>query len=290
MQDLTWNDVDSSAQRAEIRRLLSQYHREHFEKGKFPSGIPAEILEKLEYVTNQNKKSNCLFITINYKPEPTEYKSPPIGKPVPDSIPYIYASETLEKIARAHNKLINKKWIKDLAYVFESGENEHLHTHILIHRNGKVPSEVIREFKSPVSKLCNTENPHCFNVKFLPDDPDIWLQKIEYMMGNKTDSKLESVKNSEITLKEMNLSIKSELKIPIGIQFVGTRFPTLVETRTKESSSDSEETDAEASEDSDDSATEEVHQPGGIYGRRNGDRSQSLQNGENGQKPLECGT
>lgn len=101
----------------------------------------------------------------------------------------------LKTLIKCQQKMINKKWIDVYSYVYETTTNNHIHTHTLIKAQYE-PARARKELASSVKDICDITNVHCF--KFVVLDAEKAAQKLKYMLGEKKDSKLESV---ELTKK-----------------------------------------------------------------------------------------
>lgn len=166
--------------RAEIKIYEKLYYDQllaKIELGDFSNFHPAfhDVLEK--HRETKLSKPRYVFITIN-----------------PSDV--LIDEEKVQRLTKKLNKCVSKKWINWWAYVIEqrsetSDEFSGLHAHMLIDRGEKVPFEVQREFKSTFREICDVDNPHCLNFKYIPHEAI--EQKWQYMLGNKKDEKQSKV-------------------------------------------------------------------------------------------------
>lgn len=109
--------------------------------------------------------SSHIFLTLN--PDPTH---------------------TLDDIKKYIFKCITKKWIKQYWISFEQrGRTEDtrgtgIHCHILINR-GVEPGKARRELKNTFKNLCNVDNPHLLNFKWITEKS--LENHIKYITGEK---------------------------------------------------------------------------------------------------------
>lgn len=95
---------------------------------------------------------------------------------------------TYEELEKAVNKFKKRKFIDNYLYVYEVRKEDFsgLHCHMLIKYNCK-PYDLKRNAKSTFKHVCDSDNPSILNIKFIAED--ILPSKIEYLKGNKKDSK-----------------------------------------------------------------------------------------------------
>jgi hypothetical protein len=162
-------NVRRLAMRKALVAIYTQYYTNLVYEGKFDEIIPKikEIREALD-TSDDAKASEWQLITINPK----------------DTIPFCQIEDTIIRI-------VNKKWITQYIYTFEqrSVENEPvkgIHIHLMLKRNGKVPSAVKKEIKNTCVRICDINNPHILNFKNLREDKDV-LQAYNYLTGFKAD-------------------------------------------------------------------------------------------------------
>lgn len=92
-------------------------------------------------------------------------------------------------------KVLSKKTITHYAYAYEVRKYEDgipsgIHCHILLEQTLK-PHDFKKGVKSTCKHICDSNNPNVLNFKNI--EPDSILQKLEYLAGDKKDSKLQSV-------------------------------------------------------------------------------------------------
>lgn len=130
------------------------------------------------------EKTPYVFITIN-------------PKPGSDLLRFM---DTIEKA-------IHKKWISEYYYTLEQrsetedNAGDGFHTHILLYRDGKRPSEISREFHSTFKEYVgNTKH---INIKYIPEKD--YDNVLAYIKGEKTDDKMEKVNIDRIWRSMMGL-------------------------------------------------------------------------------------
>lgn len=100
---------------------------------------------------------------------------------------------TLEEFQRVICKIVNKKSIESYMYVYEIGKNDNLHCHMIVKYNDR-PYNFKRGIKSTCKNICDFNNPHVLNFKFIkPENLD---SKISYLLGHKSDKKQLSIQNT----------------------------------------------------------------------------------------------
>lgn len=114
------------------------------------------------------KPEKWIWITINPKPE-----------------------VKLPEFVRTISKMYNKSWIDQYAYVYETTENNHFHSHGLI-KTFYEPARARKELANTVKNITTITNHHCF--KFVILDQTKAAQKMSYMLGSKKQSKMAGVK------------------------------------------------------------------------------------------------
>lgn len=168
-------DIDEELQMKALQECLMTRYRAHFNKlldeGEADDILPIVKEFNIEQQKKEEKfKSDYAFITINPHPQAslTEFK------------------QTVEKA-------VKKSFIKKSLHVLEQrGENNEevgkgFHTHILINKGDYRYSHLCREFASTFKKLCDTSNPHCFNIT-LCKKTDL-VNRQNYMIAQKSDPK-----------------------------------------------------------------------------------------------------
>lgn len=151
--------------------ILRQSVLEFMTEGKTPfNGTENEEVHRLmleQYKTNSTKSPYWL-ITINPKP-----------------------GTELEDLDKVVAKILRKKTIQSFAFVYEIRKKEDdiytgLHCHILVYQT--LPShDFKRGVQNTCKHICQSKNPNILNFKNVPEDAV--QQKIEYLLGNKTDKK-----------------------------------------------------------------------------------------------------
>lgn len=112
--------------------------------------------------------------------------------------------EDLPSLMKAVEKFVRKKSIKHYVYCYEVRNPEGgLHCHILLEYDDK-PYNFKRGAKNTFKNVCNVNNPHILNFKFIEEEHI--LSKINYLKGEKKDSKKAGVDATIIYRKEHNLS------------------------------------------------------------------------------------
>lgn len=108
----------------------------------------------------------------------------------------------LPTLVKTVQKAYKKKWAQNYAYVFETTRNNHIHSHGLVKANYEA-ARARKEFVNSFKDICDITNVHCF--KFVILDEAKAKQKLEYMFGNKKDSKKEDVELTIAWRKENHL-------------------------------------------------------------------------------------
>lgn len=108
----------------------------------------------------------------------------------------------LPTLVKTVQKAYKKKWAQNYAYVFETTRNNHIHSHGLVKANYEA-ARARKEFANSFKDICDITNVHCF--KFVILDEAKAKQKLEYMFGNKKDSKKEDVELTIAWRKENHL-------------------------------------------------------------------------------------
>lgn len=183
---LTKKDMIDICRKAKMKvysQLAETYYRAKFyETGVIDirdDAIP-EMTKILNAEFDRNsKKPPYLFVTINPKPN--------------------ISLETLQKVVK---KILKKADLIRSFYVYEVRKSDFsgLHFHMALEYKGR-NSKFISGVKSTCHHICDVNNTHCFNVKFMT--LDVLLTKIEYMKGSKKDSKKSGVEAS-IAYREAN--------------------------------------------------------------------------------------
>ncbi len=232
MEENDFIDQDIQAQKSVFRSMMVEHWKKQYYSGTYSDRMPDSYRDIIDTIVDKRTKPPYLFITINAKSEITN-----------------------TNFIKAIFKMLSKKWLTSYIGAFEFYGTEldkHTHFHMLVNRKSKIPSEVIRELKRSVYQICDTENPHIFNVKYLQNEEAVLQQKVNYILGIKKEEKNESVELNSISRKKYGLK-------PYYLGPDSERFLSLVETRTNKpkglelpaSDSEEEESDAETSEEED---------------------------------------
>lgn len=165
---------------------------------------------------NNNLKP-YLFITVNPDPSRTNF----------------------EKLKKATEKMVEKKWLKSYVYVYEqrgctedeAGIKPHMHA-IIKKPDNKSVVHCVRELASSFKKLCDVSDVHFFNVKYCDEAEK--NRKLEYILGEKvsTEENRKDVKQSmdKIWRERINIEPFYFLDIDIG------KYATKVSQVSEESS------------------------------------------------------
>jgi len=168
------NDIEDEFKVKAFSECILNKYRAHYNKlideGNADECMPLMKVINQEKAKADESKSDFCFITVNPAP----------GVPLSD-------------FRKAVEKSVKKTFIKKSLYVLEQrGETmeelgKGFHTHILIDKGDFRPSHLRREFARTFSKVCDTSNPHCFNVNYckIEDLP----KRQKYMLGVKSDPK-----------------------------------------------------------------------------------------------------
>lgn len=107
---------------------------------------------------------------------------------------------------KAVNKAFSKKWLTEAQYlyVYEWGKKGHFHVHALIARGEKRPAAARTELASSFSKLCDTDNWHCFYFALI-DEETAKNEKLKYLLGIKQQRKLQAVTQDRIQRQRLGL-------------------------------------------------------------------------------------
>lgn len=126
----------------------------------------------------------------------------------------------LETLKKYIGKFIRKKSITTYFYVYEvRTESTGLHCHILLGYEAK-PYDFKRSAKSTFKHVCDSSNPACLNFKFIEENT---LQlKVNYLLGQKKDSKKQGVTYSEKYRIDNKLEPFYESKPPLPCRLTQT--------------------------------------------------------------------
>lgn len=152
---------------------------------------------------NQINGENRAESELAFRDKIVSVKSEKIGK----SEKYLWITVNpikgteLQRIIRCIQKMYQKKWIDKFAYVYETTEQNHMHSHGLIKATYEY-KRAYKELSNSVKDICNVSNTHCFKCIAVPED--VAMQKMEYMLGKKKLTKLKGVDiTTEWRTKEM---------------------------------------------------------------------------------------
>lgn len=96
-----------------------------------------------------------------------------------------------EELSKKVEKFVRRKIVAEYAYAYEHrNASGGLHCHLLLRYIGK-PHEFKRCAKSTFKNICDVNNPHILNFKFIEEEH--LLQKYNYLKGDKSDKKKKSV-------------------------------------------------------------------------------------------------
>lgn len=96
-----------------------------------------------------------------------------------------------EEFYKNVKNIFKKKWITDYVYVIEqTGITEEtlgtgFHIHIIIRRNEKRPSEIIREIKSTVKGMGEVDNHNFLDIKGIYNNENDLKNRLNYILGEK---------------------------------------------------------------------------------------------------------
>lgn len=163
-----WEKENSSAtQRGELRAVSETAFRESMDSGKE---------EKL----GKKGKTKYYWVTVN--PDPQKF--------------------TLDGFKECIERMYSKKWIEAYAYVFETTEDNHVHSHGLIKATYGM-AHARKECANTVKHICNVTNTNIF--KFVLLDETAAKQKLSYMLGKKSAKKQKHVALSIEWRRTVNL-------------------------------------------------------------------------------------
>lgn len=176
-----------------------KYFDDHF---KEHGCLPFEISDEVQKIALQNMakkfttKSKYMMVTVNPKPD-------------------IELDDFIKKI----EKYVSRKMVKKYAYVYEVRKYEEkeyvgLHSHILLEYDG-TPSNFRRNTKNTFKKICDTNNSHILNFKFVPEEH--LSDKMEYLKGKKVTKKMTSVELSKRYREENELENLYESEPPLPL-------------------------------------------------------------------------
>lgn len=157
-------------------QFLRHFVADFMENGKIPSEIKdpkyLEIMDKnYERISS---KPPYYFITLNPKP-----------------------GVSFEDFAKLVEKQISKKGVRHYMYVYEirNADFGGLHCHMLLETSIR-PYDFKRSLKNTFKNVMIVDNPEILNIKNI--QYDIVMDKVNYMLGQKKDSKQKGVELTEI--------------------------------------------------------------------------------------------
>lgn len=157
--------------------FISTYWESEKTKNQTRGRALAEIeLSRREFLDsgkseNSGKSEKFLWVTVNPKPE-----------------------TNLDVFVKTIHKMYSKKWISNSAYIFETTENGHFHSHGIIKCNYEF-ARAKKELANTVSNMCMVSNTHCLKIVLITED--VAIQKFNYMNGKKTQKKIKHVEISK---------------------------------------------------------------------------------------------
>lgn len=167
-------DIDEDLKAKALQECILNRYRSYYNK-LLDEGDADEVLPLMKEINEDKKKkddetakSDYVFITINPKPD-----------------------APLTEFRKNVEKSVSKTFIKKSLYVIEQrGESEMelgkgFHSHILLNKGDYRISHLRREFARTFSKVCDVDNPHCFNVSICKK-ADL-AKRQNYMLGTKAD-------------------------------------------------------------------------------------------------------
>lgn len=103
---------------------------------------------------------------------------------------------TFEELDKKVQKFTRKKTVPRYFYVYEvrGPDDAGIHCHALVQYAGR-PYDFRRSTKNTFKTVCDVNNPQILNFKFV--DSEHLGSKIDYLMGEKKDSKLDGVEHSK---------------------------------------------------------------------------------------------
>lgn len=191
----TFINYEAKIARKCLEEVISGYYRSHYkrlvEEGVYNDKFPLlkEVLETRQQLQEHLDKSdsNYVFITVN----------------PPETVDLKMFVKTVEKAMR-------KTWIMKYCYVFEqrfpsekhSTLGQGKHCHILVYRNDKKYSHLVREFKNTFKGIVDVHNTALLNFKCIKD---IDYEKVmNYMKGMKNDEGKHEKQMNDKKFRELN--------------------------------------------------------------------------------------
>lgn len=182
---------DGAKQMLFQRACLNEYFQTFQETGDLPIVANGEVKQIMEAQCKKlsSKPPFCL-ITINPR-----------------------SDITLPVLKKTVEKFLKKKTIPQWFQVYEVRKGETgLHAHILL-RYTPTPFAFKRGAQNTFKNVCDSKNSSILNFKFIQEN--ILLDKINYMLGEKKDSKLKGVKDTILYRKKHSLPKYEESSPPL---------------------------------------------------------------------------
>lgn len=145
-------------------------------------------------------KPRNIFLTINPKPGHDEFKE---------------FSELIDKFTKKKT-IVSATWVYEIRKAPDKG----LHCHMLLKYNNR-PFDFKTSTKKYFSKCCDSKNPQCLNFRYVEEDD--CHEKIEYMQGSKTKSKLPLVEATKKWRKDNNIQELYSTPQETQVSLVGVR-------------------------------------------------------------------
>lgn len=161
-----------------------EIYQSFIETGKAPFEPNNDKLKELIQNTYNriSTKPTNIFLTINPRPE-----------------------ITFEELSKVVDKYLTRKFVVGYSYVYEIRKEDFsgLHCHILLKYQNIRPYDLKKNTKNSFKSICMVDNPEILNIKFIEDD--VCLEKVNYMLGNKKDSKQSGVKATILWREKNNI-------------------------------------------------------------------------------------
>lgn len=192
--------------------LLKEYFYNYVEEDRLPLEVKKDETKELLTRSKErlNSKPPYCFLTVNPRRE-----------------------VSLAELQKKVKKLLNKKTTKEyfLVYEIRKAPDEGLHVHILLRYTSR-PSDFRRNTKNTFKDICDSNNTHCLNFKFIQEN--LLKDKVDYMLGDKKDSKKTAVEATIAWRKSQKLKPYEESIPPLPcrdtqIPLLPTDMPTILE-------------------------------------------------------------
>lgn len=170
---LTYSTEFYRAKEVGLRQCLISFWKNYFLM-KLNKGDLDEMILGLETIRNEIntnedlKKTDWTLITIN---------------------PYLHTK--MSELKAVVEKIVSKKWITTYAYTYEqrsesNDEYKGFHCHLLLYRQEKSNSHLIREIRNTCKNICDISNTHILNFRNLKGEDDV-KKAYNYITGIKAD-------------------------------------------------------------------------------------------------------